>query len=426
VAIASNESTPDTSGINRWWRVVGGLSMNVALGTLYAWSVFVAPLEKEFGWKRAETSNVFTIAVVVFALTFVAAGRLQDKYGPLWVSLTGGILVSLGFFLCAFTHSLNYLYVCFGVIGGLGNGFGYSTPIPVMAKWFPDKRGLAIGLAVGGYGAGSALFGPLANLKLIPAFGVHTTFMILGAIFLVMTVFGAFLLRNPPVGYKPPNWTPVPAAKASATTYDFSPGEVLHTPAFYLMWVAYALGTSAGLMVISQLVPFAKSVGIPGAALITMSLVVGAVGNASGRILSGWMSDTLGRLNTLRLMIAISMISMPILYHVGGNVALLYATVFVVYWCYGTQLSVNGATAADFWGTKNAGINYGMLFTAWGVAGIIGPRIAGVLFDRYKNYQMAFYAAAALAAVALMFELAAKRPVIPQKESVAKKVLAVA
>jgi OFA family oxalate/formate antiporter-like MFS transporter len=390
--------------------------MNIALGTLYAWSVFVAPLEKEFGWKRAD----------VFALTFVAAGRLQDKYGPLWVSLTGGVLVSLGFFLCAFTHSLNYLYVCFGVIGGLGNGFGYSTPIPVMAKWFPDKRGLAIGLAVGGYGAGSALFGPLANLKLIPAYGVHTTFMILGAIFLVMTVSGAFLLHNPPVGYKPPNWTPVPAAKASATTYDFSPGEVLHTPAFYLMWVAYALGTSAGLMVISQLVPFAKSVGTPGAALITMSLVVGAVGNASGRILSGWMSDTLGRLNTLRLMIAISMISMPILYHVGGNVTLLYATVFVVYWCYGTQLSVNGATAADFWGTKNAGINYGMLFTAWGVAGIIGPRIAGVLFDKYKNYQMAFYAAAALAAVALMFELAAKRPVIPQEEPVAKKVLAVA
>ena len=401
------------SGISRWWRVVGGMSMNLALGTLYAWSVFVAPLEKEFGWKRAETSNVFTIAVVVFALTFILAGRLQDKFGPFWVSLTGGILVSLGFFLCSFTHSLTYLYVCFGVIGGLGNGFGYATPIPVMAKWFPDKRGLAVGLAVGGYGAGSAIFGPLANLKLIPAYGVHTTFMILGGIFLVMTVFGSFLLHNPPAGYRPAGWVPTAAAKAAASTHEFSPSEVLHTPAFYLMWVAYALGCSAGLMVISQLVPFAKSVGIPTTALATMGLVVGAVGNASGRILSGWMSDTLGRLNTLRLMIAISMLAMPILYQVGGNVALLYATVFVVYWCYGTQLSVNGSTAADFWGTKNAGINYGMLFTAWGVAGIIGPRIAGVLFDKYKNYQMAFYSAAVLAAVALICELAAKRPTIP-------------
>jgi MFS transporter, OFA family, oxalate/formate antiporter len=400
-----------STGLNRWWRVVGGLMMNIALGTLYAWSVFVAPLEKEFGWKRAQTSNVFTIAVVVFALTFIVAGRLQDKFGPFWVSLTGGVLVSLGFFLCAFTNSLMYLYICFGVIGGLGNGFGYATPIPVMAKWFPDKRGLAVGLAVAGYGAGSALFGPLANLKLIPAYGVHTTFMILGAIFLVMTVIGAFLLKNPPSGYKPAGWTPAPpTAKTSATTQEFTPSEVLRTPAFYFMWIAYALGTSAGLMVISQLVPFAKSVHISSAALATMGLVVGAAGNASGRILSGWMSDAMGRLNVLRLMIGISMISMPLLYLAGGNVSLLYVMVFIVYWCYGTQLSVNGSATADFWGTKNAGINYGMLFTAWGVAGIIGPRIGGVLFDKYHNYQMAFYTAAVLAAVALVAELLARRP----------------
>ena len=400
-----------SADLNRWWRVFGGLMMNIALGTLYAWSIFVAPLEKEFGWKRAQTSNVFTIAVVVFALSFIVAGRLQDKFGPFWVSLTGGVLVSLGFFLCAFTHSLNYLYVCFGVIGGLGNGFGYSTPIPVMAKWFPDKRGLAVGLAVGGYGAGSALFGPLANLKLIPAYGVHTTFMILGAIFLVMTIIGALLLKNPPAGYRPQGWTPPPpTAKAAATTLELTPSDVLRTPAFYFMWIAYALGASAGLMVISQLVPFAKSVHISSAALATMTLVVGAVGNASGRILSGWMSDGLGRLNVLRLMIAISMIAMPLLYRAGGTVGFLYVMVFVVYWCYGTQLSVNAAATADFFGARNAGMNYGMLFTAWGVAGIIGPRIGGTLFDKYKNYQMAFYTAAVLALVALISEFLARRP----------------
>jgi len=414
------------SHINRWWRVVGGMSMNLALGTLYAWSIFVAPLEKEFGWKRAQTSTVFGIAVVVFALTFIVAGRLQDKYGPFKISLIGGILVSLGFFLCSYTHSLNWLYVCFGVIGGLGNGFGYSTPIPVMAKWFPDKRGLAVGLAVGGYGAGSAIFGPLANLKLIPAYGVHVTFQILGVIFLIMTVFGAFLLRNPPAGYRPAGWTPAPAAKAAATTYEFSPSEVLRTSAFYFMWVAYALGTLAGLMVISQLVPFAKSMKIPGEALQTLTIFVGAVGNASGRILSGWMSDALGRLNVLRLMIGISMIAMPVLYLVGGNVALLYVAVFVVYWCYGTQLSVNGAAASDFWGTKNAGINYGMLFTAWGVAGYFGSKIGGQMYDKYHNYQMAFYTAAVLAAVALLCEILAKRPETPERGLQREKVPAVA
>src|SRR5260370_1860704 len=130
-------------GINRWWRVVGGLSMNLALGTLYAWSVFVAPLEQQFGWKRADTSMVFTIAVMVFALTFVVAGRLQDKFGPLYCSLAGGILVSLGFFLCSYTTGLTYLFICFGVIGGFGNPLGYAPPLPGMAKAVPAKRGLA-------------------------------------------------------------------------------------------------------------------------------------------------------------------------------------------------------------------------------------------------------------------------------------------
>src|SRR5262249_22037611 len=314
----SSEPTAIAS-ISRWWRVVGGLSMNLALGSLYAWSVFVAPLEKEFGWKRAQTSNVFTYAVVVFAISFIIAGRLQDKLGPFWISITGGLLVSIGFFLSAYTSSLNYLYGCFGVLGGIGNGFGYATAVPGIAQWFPDRRGLAVGLAVAGYGGGSAIFGPLAGNLLIPTYGWRATFQILGGIFLLMTMIGAFLLKNPAVGYRPAGWTPAPAAKAAATTHEFSPGETLRTPTFYFMWIAYALGTSAGLMVISQLVPFARSKGVP-LALATTGIFIGAAGNAAGRILSGWMSDALGRLNVLRLMIAISAIAMVILPRTGGLV----------------------------------------------------------------------------------------------------------
>src|SRR6266705_3032393 len=224
--------------VSRWWRVVGGLMMNLALGSLYAWSVFVAPLEKEFGWKRADTSQVFTWAVVVFAIAFILAGRLQDKLGPFFISLTGCILLTVGFLLSARTTSLTYLIICFGVVVGIGNGFGYATPIPVMAKWFPDRRGLAVGLAVAGYGGGSAIFGPLSGNYLIPTFGWRATFQILGGIFLVMTMIGAFLLKNPPAGYKPAGWTPAPASKAAATTYDFSPGEAVATPAFWFMWIA--------------------------------------------------------------------------------------------------------------------------------------------------------------------------------------------
>jgi OFA family oxalate/formate antiporter-like MFS transporter len=391
--------------------------MNLALGSLYAWSVFVAPLEKEFGWKRADTSAVFGWAVIVFALSFIVAGRLQDKFGPFWVSVTGGVLVSAGFFLCSYTTSLTYLIICFGVMGGIGNGFGYSTPIPVMAKWFPDRRGLAVGLAVAGYGGGSAIFGPWANLRLIPNYGWRPTFQILGGVFLVMTMLGAFLLKNPRAGYRPAGWTPAPAAKAAATAYEFKPGEVLATPTFYFMWIAYALGTFAGFMAISQLVPFAKSQGIPSTALQTITLFVGASGNASGRILSGWLSDALGRLNVLRLMIAISAIAMPVLYLVGANVALLYVLVFVVYWCYGTQLSVNASTTSDFWGTKNAGINYGLLFTAWGVTGYFASKAGGMLFDKYHNYKAAFYLAACLAVIALVCEFLAKRPRVPGQAS---------
>ena len=202
------------------------------------------------------------------------------------------------------------------------------------------------------------------------------------------------------------------AAKRAVPVHEFTPGEMLRTPTFYFMWVGYALGCSAGLMVISQLVPFARSAGIAAAALSTMTLVIGAFGNAVRPHPLGLDVGQAGRINVLRAMIGISIVAMPALYAAGGSVGALYAAVFVVYWCYGTQLSVNGAAAADFWGTKNAGINYGILFTAWGVAGIIGPRIGGVLFDRYHDYKAAFYSAAGLAAIALVSELLARRPAV--------------
>jgi OFA family oxalate/formate antiporter-like MFS transporter len=398
--------------INRWWRIVGGLCMNLALGAVYAWSIFVAPLEKEFGWKRADVSTVFTILVFVFGLTFIAGGRLQDKNGPFWISVTAAMLNALGFFMCAFTNSLAWMYFWLGVVAATGQGFGYATPIPVMSKWFPDKRGLAVGLAVAGYGGGSAIFGPLGGSWLIPTYGWRTTFMVFGVIFFGMTMVGAFLLKNPPSGWRPEGWIPAQASKAAASKYDFTPTEVLRTPGFYLLWIAYALGTSAGLMVISQLVPFARSRGIP-LGLATTAIFVGAAGNACGRIFSGWLSDTIGRLNTLRLMIGISILAMPVLYHVGASVGALYVLVFAVYYCYGTQLSVNASTAADFWGTRNVGANYGLLFTAWGVAGIIGPIIGGRLFDTYKDYQAAFYTAAVICTIALVSEVLARRPVEP-------------
>jgi len=398
----------ETASISRWWRLVGGVLMTLALGTLYAWSIFVTPLEKEFGWKRAQTSSVFTLAVVMFAASLLLAGKLQDKFGPFWISMTGSILASLSFFLFAYTYSLYSLFFFYGILGGLGLGFGFGTVVPVMAKWFPDRTGLAIGLALLGFGGGSAIFGTFANLVLFPRFGWRTSCMILGGIFLLMTMTAAFLLKNPAISR---HATDGPSVLQTATgRHQYTPSEVLRTPAFYLLWFGFGLGSTAGLMVISQLIPFAQSQGIASAALATLGLVVGAFGNVSGRILSGWLSDFLGRLNTLRVVLALSSVAMPALYWVGAHLAALYVLIFVVYFCYGAQASVIPTTVSDFWGTRHAGANYGSIFTAWGFSGILGPTIGGVLFDKYRDYGIAFYTAAALSVVALICVLAARRP----------------
>jgi len=244
--------------------------------------------------------------------------------------------------------------------------------------------------------ASSAILGPVAT-NLIASMGWRPTFRLLGGLFFVMGLIGAWLLKNPPAGYRPAGWNP--QAAAATQRRDYSPGEMLRTLQFYFLWFAYCLGATAGLMTISQLVPFARSAGLTAAAA-TFAITVGAVGNAGGRILSGWLSDALGRLTTLRVMVLGSAVAMPALFIWREQVLLLYVLVAVVYWCYGTQLSVFASTTADLYGTRNLGMNYGLLFTAWGAAGIIGPIIAARVFDALGDYRYAFYAASALALVA--------------------------
>ena len=405
----------------RWQPLLGGVLMNLALGVIYAWSVFVAPFGDEFDWNRTQVSVVFTIAILSIGSWFVVAGFLQDRFGPRRVAAFGGVLYALGFFLASQTESLIWLYVTFGALAGAGNGFGYAIPIPVCSKWFPDRRGLAVGLVVGGYGAGSGVYGPLAREVLIPSYGWRGTMQISAAIFLVMTLAAAWLLRNPPAGYKPPTAAPLPAAAgvrraaAAPVGHDFSTGEMVRTPTFYLLWIAYCLGAAAGLMVISQLVPVGEAAGLGAAA--GLGLTIGAIGNTGGRVLSGWMSDNFGRLNTLRIMVLISAVALPLFYLLAGQVALFYLLLVVIYYCYGTLLSVFASTCADFYGTRNMGVNYGLLFSAWGVAGIVGPVIAGRVFDTTQSYEIAFYVAAALSVVSLAALMLAKQPQAPAAAS---------
>ena len=398
----------ETNAGNRWLPLAGATMLNLALGTFYGWSVFVLPLEQEFNWVRQDTSWTFSVGMVSFAVTFVLAGRLHATWGFRPIAAFGGLLFSVGFLLASLTNSLWWLYFAYGVLGGVGNGFGYSVGIPVISRWFPDKRGLALGIAIGGYGAGSGIFGPLAD-SLIGSIGWEATFQLYGVLFFVMTMTGAYLLKSAPDGYAPEGWEPTQLKAAVQTTArEITPGEMLRGSTFYLLWAAYFFGSMAGLGLISQLVPFGTQVGIGSVALI--GLVVGSIGNTSGRVLSGLLSDQIGRLNVLRLMVLVSAVAMPLLYLLGSTVFTFAVGIFVVYYCYGTLLAVFPATSADFFGTRHLGVNYGLLFLAWGAGALVAAPLAGLVFDTFGDYRLAFFGASMLSLVALGALTVAKYP----------------
>jgi OFA family oxalate/formate antiporter-like MFS transporter len=394
---SSGSSRNDSQG---WQALVGGGLLNVALGTYYAWSVFVPALEREFGWNRTQTSLVPTIDMVMLASMFLAAGFLQERIGPRMVAAIGGLLFSLGLLLASWIQSMPMLYLTWGLLVGTGLGFGYLAPITVGSKWFPNHRGLVNGVAIAIFAGGSGLFGPLAGM-LIEHIGWRATFQTLAGIFFVFTMAGAYLLKDPPEGYTGPASKSIGSGRPRAHLLDTPTSQVLRNPVFLALWAAYALGTTAGTMVISQLVPFARSAGL-NAKTAAFAITIGAIGSASGRFFSGWMSDHLGRLHTLRAVIAASMFVTPMLYISREEILAFYVLLFFVYYCYGTQISVYTALAGDFWGTKYLATNYGLLLLAWGFAGVMGPVLGSRVFVSTGTYQYAFFGSAGLACVALI------------------------
>jgi OFA family oxalate/formate antiporter-like MFS transporter len=282
---------------------------------------------------------------------------------------------------------------------GIGLGFGYLAPITVGSKWFPNHRGLVNGLAIGIFAAGSGIFGPIAG-KLVDGIGWRATWQIYAGLFFVFTMVGAYLMKDPPEGYEPPVSGSTAVNRPKARHIEVPTSQVLRTPMFYALWFAYALGTTAGTMVISQLVPFARASGFS-AQNAAFAITIGAIGSAAGRFLSGWMSDHLGRLRTLRGIVVLSMLATPALYLWREEPLMFYVLLFFVYYCYGTQLSVYTALAGDFYGTKYLATNYGVLLLAWGFAGVLGPLIGSRVYVSTGTYQYAFFGSAILACAAL-------------------------
>jgi len=363
--------------MNRWLVVVGALLIQLALGAVYIWSVFKGPLMTKFQWDAAATNLTFSIIILVFAIGTVIFGKLQDKIGPRWVATTGGLLLGIGLLLASKTTSLGWLYLTFGVIGGLGIGAGYVCPLATCVKWFPDKKGLITGLAVAGFGGGALIFTPVAK-SLIASQGVLNTFAYLGIIFGICVIIGAQLLKNPPPGYKPAGWEPPVQTTGKAGGADFSTGDMFKTPQFYLIWISYLFGSAAGLMIIANALPIAKVQGLS-EALAASAVMTVSVFNAAGRLIWGTVSDKLGRTKTLLIIFAVCGITMIGLKALTGTAILI--GVSLVGFCFGGFLAVYPSLTADYYGTKYLGMNYGTVFMAYGIAAVLGP----MLYDLMKS-----------------------------------------
>jgi len=406
--------TGENKPFNRWLIVVGALMIQLCLGAIYAWSVFRKPLEQELNITSTQASLPFSFVLIFFALATVLGGRLQDRFGPRIVAIIGGVLLALGMILASFAHSIGMLVLAYGVISGIGIGFAYVCPISAGVKWFPDKRGLITGLAVAGFGAGALIVGPLAR-AMIDSLGVFTTFRYLGSAYFILILVGALILRNPPLGYKPENWHPPQPAAGSLLRTDFSAGQMLSTAQFYFIWLTYFAGCAAGLMIIGQTSPIAQELAHFSKETAALGVSVLAVFNALGRIFWGRISDTIGRTRALFLMFLINALAIFGYFLIPATPFIFWVGIALVGSSFGGYLAIYPAVTADFYGTKNSGINYGLVFTAYGVGGLLSNIFAPRMKELTGNYNAAFLITALLCVVAGIIIITVKPPAVRSK-----------
>ncbi|MCC6123906.1 MAG: OFA family MFS transporter [Pirellulales bacterium] len=399
---------------NLGWQVTfAGLGINLALGVLYSWSVISKEIPAGWKWTEAQKSWPYSIACLVFALMMVPAGRLQDKVGPRLVATFGGILVGIGLIIASMTTSYGGYVLAFGLLAGTGIGFGYASATPPAVKWFPAaKTGLIAGLVVAGFGLASVYIAPLTKM-LITDIGVEKTMLSLGIAFLIIVTILAQFLVAPPKGYVPAGSIPAKGSAASVKREDFSPFEMLRHLQFYLLWFMYACGAGAGLMIIAKLAKIAESqAGVKlGFALVAML----AVGNGGGRILAGMASDKIGRKPTLVICFLMQALLMAILTAAQKDTLLASVPAMALISAliganYGANLSLFPSITKDFYGLKNFGVNYGLVFTAWGVGGFLLSLLAGFLYDRYATFTYSCHVAAGLLVLAAIVTFMVQPP----------------
>ncbi|GHW99285.1 oxalate/formate antiporter, putative [Vibrio cholerae] len=396
------------SKIDKAMRILlAGFCINLCLGILYAWSVFNKALVTDFGWSAADASSPYAIATIAFSVCLLVAGILQDRMGPRNILILGTTLTGLGMIASGFASSVLMLNLTFGVMTGAGIGFGYACLSPSAMKWFhPSKKGMVNGLIAAGFGLAAIYLAPLTS-ALITHLGIQTSFMILGAGVLAIAVPLACTINNPPAGYVPaePKLKAGQEAKVVAKVANLSWKAMLKTPQFYALWLMYALAASVGLMIIGNITNIASvQANLPNAVYLASIL---AIFNSGGRVAAGILSDKIGGVRTLLLAFLLQGGNMVLFATFDSEFTLIIGTAIAAV-SYGTLLAVFPSITAEFYGLKNYGTNYGVLYTSWGIGGAIGAAVVGYSMTHGGGYNLAYTISAAMMAVCILLALITK------------------
>ncbi|AAF96456.1 TPA: OFA family MFS transporter [Vibrio cholerae] len=402
------------SKIDKAMRILlAGFCINLCLGILYAWSVFNKALVTDFGWSAADASSPYAIATIAFSVCLLVAGILQDRMGPRNILILGTTLTGLGMIASGFASSVLMLNLTFGVMTGAGIGFGYACLSPSAMKWFhPSKKGMVNGLIAAGFGLAAIYLAPLTS-ALITHLGIQTSFMILGAGVLAIAVPLACTINNPPAGYVPaePKLKAGQEAKVVAKVANLSWKAMLKTPQFYALWLMYALAASVGLMIIGNITNIASvQANLPNAVYLASIL---AIFNSGGRVAAGILSDKIGGVRTLLLAFLLQGGNMVLFATFDSEFTLIIGTAIAAVG-YGTLLAVFPSITAEFYGLKNYGTNYGVLYTSWGIGGAIGAAVVGYSMTHGGGYNLAYTISAAMMAVCILLALITK-PISAEK-----------
>ncbi len=393
---------------NKAWLVVAsGLGVNLALGVLYSWGIISAALIDHFKWSATQTQIPYMMASAVFALTMIPGGKLQDKLGPKPVLFSSSILAGLGFVLSGLNLTVGGLTFFFGIIFGLAMGFGYASPTPAAVKWFhPDHRGLISGIVVSGFGLAPVYIAPLTS-SLVSSFGLPNALIILGIFFFSVVFTLSFFISNPPKNFERIALETKPKRVHRVAKKDYNLKELLRCPQFYILWMMFFFGTFAGLLIIGQM----AKIGFEQASITNgfLLVVVYAIFNFIGRVTWGGISDFIGRKATLFIMFAIQAAIYLSFGAFNSPISLLIGK-SIVGFTFGGMLAIFPVVTADFYGMKNLGVNYGVMITAWGVGGVLGPLLGGVARDITGGYGISYLISAILSIAGAIFSIFIRHP----------------